>query len=98
MSILLRYNYNMKIKPLIETNPYLKDPLLREKLIARSVRTSGGVEGIRAINAASQKHHPEKKTKNSLPSIEKFGALKGHSKIANDFDAPLPDDILAQWH
>ncbi len=37
----------MRKKTLIETNPYLKDPVMREKLIARSVRTSCGVEGIR---------------------------------------------------
>lgn len=37
----------MKPKPLIETNPYLKDPVLREKLITRSVETSCGVEGVR---------------------------------------------------
>jgi len=35
------------IKPLTETNPYLRDPVERKKLIARSVRTSCGVEGIR---------------------------------------------------
>ena len=34
------------MKPLIDTNPYLKDPETRRRLIARSVRTSGGVEGI----------------------------------------------------
>lgn len=38
----------MKTKPLIETNPYLKDPATRERLISRSVRTSCGVEGIKA--------------------------------------------------
>jgi hypothetical protein len=38
----------MKTKPLIETNPYMKDPVLREKFISRSVRTSCGVEGIKA--------------------------------------------------
>jgi hypothetical protein len=37
---------HMKTKPLIETNPYLKDANIRRKLIARSVRTSCGVEGI----------------------------------------------------
>ena len=37
----------MKTKSLINTNPYLKDPKKREKLIARSVRTSCGVEGIK---------------------------------------------------
>lgn len=35
-------------KPLIETNPYLKNPATRDKLISRSVRTSCGVEGIKA--------------------------------------------------
>ena len=36
----------MKKNSLINTNPYLKDPAKREMLIARSVRTSGAVEGI----------------------------------------------------
>lgn len=39
----------MKTKSLINTNPYLKDPAKREMLIARSVSTSGGVEGIKPI-------------------------------------------------
>lgn len=34
------------MKALIETNPYLKDPITRKKLIRRSVETSCGVEGI----------------------------------------------------
>ena len=37
----------MKKKPLKETNPYLKDPLLREDLSLRSVISSSAVEGIR---------------------------------------------------
>jgi len=37
-----------KSMPLIETNPYLKDKVLRKKLVSRSVRTSCGVEGIKA--------------------------------------------------
>ena len=36
----------MKKKSLKETNPYLKDPLLREELILRSVISSSTVEGI----------------------------------------------------
>jgi len=36
----------MKTQLLINTNPYLKDAISRKKLIARSVRTSCGVEGI----------------------------------------------------
>lgn len=35
------------MKSLIETNPYLKDPAMREMLIKRSVETSCGVEGIK---------------------------------------------------
>lgn len=31
-------------------------------------------------------------------SVErKFGALKGQVRIAEDFDAPLPDDVLASF-
>ena len=40
----------MKTKSLIETNPYLKDAAMREKLVSRSVRSSCGVEGIKASN------------------------------------------------
>ena len=36
----------MKMKPLSETNPFLKDPDLREEFIIRSVMTSCGVEGV----------------------------------------------------
>lgn len=43
----------MKTKSLIETNPYLKDAATRKKLIARSVRTSCGVEGIRISSKAT---------------------------------------------
>jgi hypothetical protein len=44
------YNTLMKTKSLIETNPYLKDVAVRTKFIARSVRTSCGVEGIEPKN------------------------------------------------
>lgn len=37
----------MKAKSLIQTNPYLKDRKIREKLIERSVISSSGVEGIK---------------------------------------------------
>ena len=37
----------MKKKPLIETNPYLQNAITMRRLVARSVRTSCGVEGIR---------------------------------------------------
>jgi hypothetical protein len=35
------------MKPLIQTNPYLKDKEYRETSNARSARTSCGVEGIK---------------------------------------------------
>lgn len=41
------YNVNMNKKSLSLTNPFLKVPGATEKLVARSVRTSCGVEGIR---------------------------------------------------
>lgn len=37
----------MKPRPLSETHPYLKSPAKRQQLVARSVKTSGGVEGIK---------------------------------------------------
>jgi Fic family protein len=37
----------MPKKSLKETNPYLKDPLLREELILRSVISSSAIEGVR---------------------------------------------------
>lgn len=36
----------MKKKPLIETNPYLKDSILREEMILRSVLSSSAIEGV----------------------------------------------------
>ena len=39
------------MKKLIETNPYLIDPVMRKKLIKRSVETSCGVEGIKVTSS-----------------------------------------------
>ena len=39
----------MPLKPLIETNPYLKDPELRAQLLAWAVSTSTSIETIHAI-------------------------------------------------
>ncbi|MES2142073.1 MAG: type II toxin-antitoxin system Phd/YefM family antitoxin [Pseudomonadota bacterium] len=33
----------------------------------------------------------------SKNKVRRFGVLKGKIKIANDFDAPLPDDILSSF-
>jgi hypothetical protein len=46
----------MKTLSLAETNPYLKDPVKRLELIERSVRTSGGVEGIKVIGRSKSAH------------------------------------------
>lgn len=45
----------MKIKPLTETNPYLKDSARRERLNKQSVRSSCGVEGIKASSKKTTK-------------------------------------------
>ena len=37
----------MKKKPLIETNPYLRDPELRKYLIEQFVASSSAIEGVR---------------------------------------------------
>ncbi len=46
----------MKTLSLIETNPYLKDPAKRLELIERSVKTSGGVEGIEVSDGTKSAH------------------------------------------
>lgn len=39
----------MKPKTLIQTNPYLQDPVMRKRVNERSVRSSSGVEGIAVV-------------------------------------------------
>jgi hypothetical protein len=43
----MRYNFAMKLK-LSAANPYLRDPILRERTVFRSVASSSAIEGIRA--------------------------------------------------
>lgn len=50
-------------KPLIETNPYLKDPKMRDFYISRSVRSSCGVEGIKDPNKGKVKRTTKGPTK-----------------------------------
>ena len=38
--------YSMPKKSLKETNPYLKDPVLRKELIKQSVSSSTAIEGV----------------------------------------------------
>lgn len=68
----------MKTKPLIETNPYLKDPAKREELIARSVRTSGGVEGIKVVGRSKSAHIeiPRREGKKIYNLVKRIAATK----------------------
>ena len=50
-------------KPLIDTNPYLEDPVSRDKLISRSVRTSCGLEGIKVSTRVGQINIPDRGNK-----------------------------------
>ena len=40
----------MPLKPLVETNPYLKDPKVRVQLLAWAVSTSTSIETIHTID------------------------------------------------
>jgi len=60
-------------KPLIETNPYLKDATTRERLISRSVRSSCGVEGIKASNRVIHIEITRRKNKKIYKMISKPG-------------------------
>lgn len=55
----------MRKKPLIETNPYLKDPKKREAMIKRSVLSSTAIEGVHAAALKAlgfDKKHKKTKT------------------------------------
>ncbi len=43
----------MPLKPLVETNPYLKDPKVRLQLLAWAVSTSTSIETIHAVEPRS---------------------------------------------
>lgn len=46
-------------KPLSETNPYLRDPKLRGKLILVAAATSSAIEGIRGIRGTGYSNSPQ---------------------------------------
>ena len=46
----MRLKRDVPLKPLVETNPYLKDPEVRAQLLAWAVSTSTSIETIRAID------------------------------------------------
>ncbi|MDO8446671.1 MAG: hypothetical protein Q7T53_11320 [Deltaproteobacteria bacterium] len=56
----------MRKRSLIETNPYLKDPVKREAMLNRSVISSSAIEGIHA--SALKALGVSKKRKTALPA------------------------------
>lgn len=54
------YNYCMKRNCLMNTNPHLKDPKQRIKLIRRSVESSSAIEGI-FVKLGRKKHSSRRK-------------------------------------
>ncbi|MBA3661563.1 MAG: hypothetical protein H0W64_07535 [Gammaproteobacteria bacterium] len=62
----------MKNKTLSKTNPYLKDPAKRKKLVARSTRTSSAVEGVelklKQSSVTINQRKPKKIYKNIKPT------------------------------
>ena len=44
--VVLIYAEPMKKRPLIETNPYLKNPVEREEALIHSICTSSAIEGV----------------------------------------------------
>jgi len=61
----------MTTKPLIETNPYLRDKAMRERLISRSVRSSCGVEGIKASELVGHIEITQRKDKKIYKTTQK---------------------------
>lgn len=47
----LLYSLFMRKKPLIETNPYLRDPAKRQAMIAQAILSSSAIEGVRKAAA-----------------------------------------------
>jgi len=60
----------MKTKTLREANPYMKDEILREKLISRSVRSSCAVEGIKASSRVGKIEIPRRGEKKIYKTIK----------------------------
>jgi Fic family protein len=56
------YAASIKNKPLIETNPYLKDPIKRRAAFIKTVISSSAIEGIHVTAADLESGFPEKLT------------------------------------
>jgi len=50
-------------KSLLETNPYLKDPVLRRKLLDRSIISSSAIEEIHVTEEDLQRFREERASK-----------------------------------
>ncbi|MBK5273938.1 MAG: hypothetical protein JJE30_02650 [Desulfuromonadales bacterium] len=50
-------------KSLLETNPYLKDPVLRRKMLDRSIISSSAIEGIHITEEDLQRFREERAVK-----------------------------------
>lgn len=62
------YTFRMK-KPLLKTNPHLKDAAKRERALARNIESSSAVEGIRVKrDAASGQFVAESDTSSNIVS------------------------------
>ena len=55
----------MTQKALIETNPYLKDPVQRKSWLDKSVSTSTAIEGVHIVFSET----PETQASNELPTV-----------------------------
>lgn len=75
-AIILWYNKNMPKKPLIETNPYLRDPEKRQALIYTAVSSSTAIEVGRIITT-EMLQLPETPTKTTPPQ---FGVSSGSQR------------------
>lgn len=71
----------------------------REKLIAeiRSVPDSEMPQFYRVVHAIKEQFLPLRYKKETL-AIRKFGSAKGQIWIADDFNEPLPDEVIAEFY
>lgn len=56
-------------KSLLETNPYLKDPELRRKMLDRSIISSSAIEGIHITEEDLQRFREERAIKEAKEKL-----------------------------
>jgi hypothetical protein len=64
------------MKTLRESNPYMRDEDLREKLISRSVRSSCAVEGVKPSNRVGHIEIPRRGERKIYKTIKPYKATK----------------------